>query len=170
MSNITRTFIKTVCCVKLWDDVKDDVVEVVAEIEGKHDCESFKKEYSKIETRPILKVSDCVVHQDLLGMTETEFLKYGTVFDSRSKENRGMISKTVKSIRYYVKVWDSNTQSIVDTVVSAHNEKTVQKNLPCHYKFLKITRSEDVQALICMTAETFRKYGHPMTDHFHFAK
>lgn len=170
MSNITRTFIKTGACVKVWDETKDDVITIAPEIEGKHDAESFKKEYSKIETRPVLKVSDCVVYEDLLGMTETEFLKYGTVFKGRSKDNRGMISKTVKSTLYHVKVWDSNTESITETTVSADNEKGLQKSLPDHYKLLKITRSESVQALVCMTPETFRRYAHIMTDHFHYAE
>lgn len=168
MSIITRTFTTSKASVKVWDETKDDVVTIAPTISGKHDAESFKKEYSKIETRPVLKVSDVVVNEDLKGMTETEFLKLGKVFQERSKENRGMISKTIKTNRYNVKVWDANKEEIVDTVVSADNEKGITKNLPDNYKLLKIVSSTEISDLVCMDVETFWKYGRLMKDHFHF--
>lgn len=170
MKNITRSNTTTTACVKLYNEELDSIQTVNAVIDGSHDADSFKKEYSKIQSLTILKVFDVQTVEELRGMPENEFIAHGTVYAERSKENRGMISKTIATNRYTVKVFDHNNDSILETIVSADSEKGIAKNLPTNYQLLKVLKREKVESLICMTVSDFMKYSKPMVDHFHYKK
>lgn len=170
MKNITRSNVTTSANVKVYNEETDSIMTISAVIDGQHDADSFKKEYSKIQSLPILKVFDVHTIEELRGMPENEFIAHGTVYAERSKENRGMISKTISTNRYTVKVFDHNNDEMLETIVSADSEKGIAKNLPSNYQLLKILKVEKVDSLVCMTVSDFMKYSKPMVDHFHYKK
>ena len=170
MKNITRSNTTTTANVKVYNEETDNIMTISAVIDGQHDADSFKKEYAKVQSLPILKVFDIKTVEELRGMPENEFIAHGTVFAERSKENRGMISKTISTNRYTVKVFDHNNDEMLETIVSADSEKAIAKNLPSNYQLLKILKVEKVDSLVCMTVSDFMKYSKPMVDHFHYKK
>lgn len=170
MKNITRSNVTTSANVKLYNEELDTIQTVSAVIDGEHNADSFKKEYAKIQSLPILKVFDVQTVEELRGMPENEFISHGTVYAERSKENRGMVSKTICTNRYTVKVFNHNNDEMLETIVSADSEKAIVKNLPSNYQLLKILKVEKVESLVCMTVSDFMKYSKPMVDHFHYKK
>ena len=170
MKSITRSNVTTSANVKLYNEELDTIQTIIAVIDGAHDVDSFKKEYSKVQSLPILRVSDIQTIKELRGMPENEFITHGTVYAERSKENRGMISKTISTNRYTVKVFDHNNDNMLETVVTADSEKAITKNLPTNYQLLKVLKSEKVDSLVCMSVSDFMKYSKPMVDHFHYKK
>ena len=170
MKNITRSNTTTTANVKVYNEETDNIMTISAVIDGAHDSDSFKKEYAKVQSLPILKVFNVQTVEELRGMPENEFIAHGTVYAERSKVNRGMISKTISTNRYTVKVFDHNNDEMLETAVSADTEKAIAKNLPSNYQLLKVLKCEKVDSLVCMTVSDFMKYSKPMVDHFHYKK
>lgn len=170
MKNVTRSNVTTSANVKVYNEETDSIMTISAVIDGQYDTDSFKKEYAKVQSLPILKVFDVKTVEELRGMPENEFIAHGTVFSERSKENRGMISKTISTNRYTVKVFDHDNDEMLETIVSADSEKAIAKNLPANYQLLKVLKCEKVESLICMSVSDFMKYSKPMIDHFHYKK
>lgn len=170
MKNITRSFTTTTASVKCYNEESDSIVTVSASLDGKFDADSFKKDYSKLQSMIVLKVSDCVTDDVLYGMPEDVFISNGTAYAERTKENRGMISKTVSTNCYTVKVWDNCNDCVAEKTLTAETLKSAEKQLPTNYKLLKVISETKVESLICMDTETFKKYARPMIDHFHYKK
>ena len=168
MKNITRSFTTTYAKVKVYNEASDSIDTITATLDGKYDCDSFKKAYAKIETRVVLKVYDATTVDELFGMDENVFLANGHAFSERSKENRGMITKTVSKTVYTVKVYDFDTDTITEKIFVGDSVKDVEKQLPTNYKLLKVVGESKVDSLIGMTVEEFRSYARPMIDHFHY--
>lgn len=168
MKNITRSFTTTTASVKCYNEESDSVVTVSASLAGKFDADSFKKEYSKFQTMVVLKVSNCVTTDELYGMPEDVFIANGTAYTERTKENRGMISKTVSTNCYTLKVWDNDNDCVVEKTVTAETLKAAEKQLATNYKLLKVIGESQVESLICMDSETFKAHARPMVDHFHY--
>ena len=168
MKNITRSFTTTTATVKCYNEETDSIVTVSASLVGKFDADSFKKEYSKVQSMIVLKVTDCVSLDELYGMTEEAFIAYGMAYNERSKNTRGMISKTVSTNSYIVKLWNNDNDEIVERVFTAPSIKALEKNLPTNYKLLKVVSESKVESLICMDVNTFKELAHPMIDHFHY--
>lgn len=168
MKNITRSFTTTIASVKLYNDASDAIETVKASLDGKLDADTFKKVYASRETRVVLKVSDIQTVEELRGIPEDVFIANGTAYSERTKENRGMISKTVSTNCYMLKVWNENTDSMEEKLVTAATLKAAEKQLATNYKLLKVMSETKVESLICMSVEDFKSYSRPMVDHFHY--
>ena len=168
MKNITRSFTTTTASVKLYNEASDAIETVKASLDGKFDADTFKKVYASCETRVVLKVSDLETIEELRGIPEDVFIANGTAFSERDKTNRGMISKTVSTNCYQLKVWNENTDSMEEKTVTAATLKSAEKQLPSNYKLLKVIGETKVESLICMSVEDFKRYSRPMVDHFHY--
>ena len=168
MKNITRSFTTTAAKVKLYNEASDSIETVKASLDGKLDADTFKKVYASRETRVVLKVSDLETIEELRGIPEDVFIANGTAFSERDKTNRGMISKTVSTNCYQLKVWNENTDSMEEKTVTAGTLKSAEKQLPSNYKLLKVIGETKVESLICMSVEDFKRYSRPMVDHFHY--
>lgn len=168
MKSITRSFTTTTASVKLYNEATDSIETVKASLDGKLDADSFKKAYSARETRVVLKVSGIETVEELRGIPEDVFIANGTAYADRTKENRGMVSKTVSTNCYVLKVWNENTDSMEEKTVTAGTLKAAEKQLPNNYKLLKVMSESKVESLICMSVEDFKSYSHPMVDHFHY--
>ena len=168
MKNITRSFTTTTASVKLYNEASDSIETVKASLDGKLDADSFKKAYAGRESCVVLKVSDIETAEELRGIPEDVFIANGTAFSERDKNNRGMISKTVSTNCYRLKVWNENTDSMEEKAVTAATLKAAEKQLPTNYKLLKVMSETKVESLICMSVEDFKRYSRPMVDHFHY--
>lgn len=168
MKNITRSFATTTASVKLYNEASDSIETVKASLDGKLDADAFKKAYAARESRIVLKVSDLETIEELRGIPEDVFIANGTAFLERDKSNRGMISKTVSTNCYTLKVWNENTDSMEEKTVTACTLKAAEKQLPTGCKLLKVMGETKVESLICMTVEDFKQYSRPMVDHFHY--
>lgn len=168
MKNITRSFTTTNASVKLYNEASDTIETVKASLDGKLDADTFKKAYAVRESRVVLKVFDIETIEELRGIPEDMFIANGTAFSERDKTNRGMISKTVSTNCYTLKVWNENTDAMEEKTVTAETLKAAEKQLPSGYKLLKVMAESKVESLICMTVDDFKRYSRPMVDHFHY--
>lgn len=168
MKNVTRSFTTTIASVKLYNEASDSIETVKASLDGKLDADTFKKVYATRETRVVLKVSEIETVDELRGIPEDVFIANGTAYADRTKENRGMVSKTVSTNCYALKVWNENTDSMEEKTVTAGTVKAAEKQLPANYKLLKVMSETKVESLICMSIDDFKRYSRPMVDHFHY--
>lgn len=169
MKNITRTFTTTKATVKLYDEINDNVSTIEADADGKLTEAQFKAYLAKTMCNYIvLKISDLETFEELRGIPEDVFIANGTAYSERDKNTRGMISKTVSTNCYVLKVWNENSDSMEEKTVTAGTVKAAKKQLASNYKLLKVMGESKVESLICMSIDDFKHYSRPMIDHFHY--
>lgn len=169
MKNITRSFVTTSGKALVYNPEKKNLDTVDYEIDGKFDSDTIVKALEK-KCIKALDVITCEASERLYGMPESEFIKLGRAYSERSKENRGMVSKSISVNVYTLKVYASDTKTIEDKTMTANSVKEVEKNLPSNFKLLEVVDTQTVESLVCMTVEEFKQFAKPMTDHFHFMK
>ena len=148
---------RTVSEVKLAIDTKVDTTEKAMNYFIKHD-------------RTVVDVLSIDVEEKLIGMTETDFLANGTIFEERSKENRGMISKVIKCKSAQCMVVDKN-RKVISIEYPTVDEKKVRKM--CNdsgYKFVMIEKENVSEKLVCMDVDKFVSLAKPMRDRFSLEK
>ena len=148
---------RTVSEVKLAIDTKVDTTEKAMNYFIKHD-------------RTVVDVLSIDVEEKLIGMTETDFLANGTIFEERSKENRGMISKVIKCKSAQCMVVDKN-RKVISIEYPTVDEKKIRKM--CNdsgYKFVMIEKENVSEKLVCMDVDKFVSLAKPMRDRFSLEK
>lgn len=169
MKNITRSFITTAGSVIVYNPEKKNLDTVDYEIDGKFDNDTIVKALEKKGIKA-LDVLSCETSEKLFGMPESDFIALGRAYSERSKENRGMISKSISVNVYALKVYACDTKTIQDKTMTGNSVKEVEKNLPSNFKLLEVVDTQIIESLICMTVEQFKEFAKPMIDHFHYSK
>lgn len=169
MKNITRSFITTFGKVLVYNPEKKNLDTTEYEIDGKFDNDTIVKALEKKGIKA-LDVLSCESSEKLYGMSESEFITLGRAYSERSKETRGMISKSISVNVYTLKVYARDSKTIEDKTMTGNSIKEVEKNLPSNFKLLEVVSTATVETLICMNVEDFKKNARPMVDHFHYMK
>jgi len=133
------------------------------------DTDSLMKYLAK-HNRNILDVDNIKIIDSLYGMTVTDFVRYGQKFDARSKETRELITKQIENKIYTVRVYDKVRKNVIDTDVTAKDEKQIVKNLPSNYTLLEVVSCEITSSIYGMEEKTFIEHARPMIDHYHFVE
>lgn len=167
MKNITRTFVETTGTALVYNQTVKGLEEIEFTIDGKFDVNGALKELSKRGIKA-LDIDGLIVNEKLYGMTQASFIEYAHTFDSRGKDNRGMVSKTISVNVYTCKCYDTDQKVIVDKTLTGNSVKEIEKNLPTNFKLLEVVDTEKVESLMCMSVKDFKRYARPMIDHFHF--
>lgn len=167
--NITRSFVTTSGKALVYNPEKKNLDTIDYEIDGKFDNDTIVKALEKKGIKA-LDVLSCDSSENLYGMPESEFITLGRAYSERSKENRGMISKSISVNVYTLKVYACDSKTIEDKTMTGNSIKEVEKNLPSNFKLLEVVDTQTVESLICMTVDMFKEFAKPMTDHFHYKK
>ena len=169
MKNITRSFVSTSGTVIVYDTEKKALAEKNFTIDGKLDDAACIKTLENNGFKA-LEILNRETTETLYGMPESSFITLGNSYSERSKENRGMVSKSINTNVYGVKVYAMDTKTIEDKCITASSVKQLEKDLPTNFKLLEVVSMTSVETLICMTVEDFKKNARPMIDHFHYKK
>ena len=169
-SIISRT-VKTCTVNALKVDTQSRTVsEVKLAIDSKYDTVEKAIGYFLKADRTICDVLSVNINEELIGMTESDFIKYGKVFEERSKENRGMVSKVVK-FRSSVCMIVNKERKVESISVASVDEKAIRKYCDTiGVKFVMVEKTEETEKLVCMTQEDFVKHSRPMKDRFTLTK
>lgn len=169
MKNITRTFTSTFGKVLVYNPDKKKLESIDYEVDGKFDNDTIVKALGKKGIKA-LDVISCETCEKLFGMPESDFITLGHAYSERSKENRGMISKSISVNVYTIKVYASDTKTIEDKTITGNSAKEIEKNLPTNFKLLEVVDTHTVESLICMSVKEFKELAKPMIDYFHYMK
>lgn len=169
-SIVSRTFkCAKVNCLKV--DVESRRVNEITEvIDSKYDTIEKAESYFRKYDSKVVAVLGVEIVESLLGMTEKDFIKHGTMFNERSKENRNMISKEVTFKHCKVLAVDKERKIVETMLVGIDNEK--QARNACKDNGLLFVEIEEIIAdkqLICMDKATFISNASPMKDRFTLA-
>lgn len=167
---ISRTVKNSTATVLKVDTEKRTVSELTIVINSNIDTVEKAMSYFLKHDRTIVDVISVDTVETLVGMTESDFLKYGTVFEERSKENRGMVSKVVKC-RSSVCMIVNKERKVESISVASVDEKAIRKYCDTiGVKFVMVEKTEETEKLVCMTQEDFVKHSRPMKDRFTLTK
>lgn len=132
--------------------------------------EEAEKYYRKNYNGYLITVEQIISSEQLRGMSETDFIKYGKQFHERSKENRGMISKYIETEYTTCLVMTKDRKIIESTYIGISTEKQCRKFADANgEKFIEILKTEKSKTLVCMTEEDFIEHSVRMIDNQHFA-
>ena len=167
---ISRTIKNSTATVLKVDTEKRTVSELTVVVNSDIDTVDKAMSYFLKKDRTIVDVLSVDTVETLVGMTVADFVKYGTVFEERSKENRGMISKVVKCRSAVCMVVDKD-RKVKSITVASDNEKAIRNYCDSNdLKFVMIEKTEETEKLVCMSQSDFIKYARPMKDRFTLAK
>lgn len=147
-------------------EVVEKIFNVPAKVKTNKDAEKFLRKNNKEEK--IIEVLSIETKEELFGMTETEFMKNGTLFEERSKENRNMVTKNIVTKIAKVLVMTPDRKINETLLVGVENEKQARKALSSSEKFIDILSVNEDSKLYGMTREKFAEIARPMIDEFHF--
>lgn len=112
--------------------------------------------------------------EELYGMTESDFIKFGQPVTERGKATRNAITKTVNSYMGDYVYMDMNDRAVKSRPVSvplAYAEKLDKfgkKVEQSGEKYITIENLRKVSALYAISESDFRAHGRIMIDHNHF--
>lgn len=174
-NTISRTFTSTVATCLVFDTNDNKVLETVvtlSNVDNKADeVEKFLRKNPDRIVGKLIMVKDVSVKSELIGMDETDFIKYATPVQERTKETRGMISKTVNTLCGTLKYMDTTDNTIKEKIVTVPEK---YKNNPDKYAYnlatatekpFMITDLKNVSSLFVMNELEFRTLGKPMVNH-----
>lgn len=167
---ISRTIKSSVANVLKINIEDRTVFESKLAIDSKIDTTEKAMNYFIKHDRTVVDVLSIDVEEKLIGMTESDFLANGTIFEERSKENRGMISKVIKCKSAQCMVVDKD-RKVISVEYPTVDEKKIRKI--CNesgYKFVMIEKENVSEKLVCMSVEKFVSLAKPMKDRFTLAK
>lgn len=169
-SIISRTIKTSVANVLRVNMENRTVSEERITIDSKIDSKEKAMNYFLKHDRTVVDVISIDVEEKLVGMTESDFLAYGTVFEERSKENRGMISKVIKCKSAVCMVVDKD-RKVVSLEFATTDEKKIRK--ACEEvgnRFVMIEKEIVSEKLVCMSVDRFISLAKPMRDRFSLSK
>lgn len=170
-SIISRTFKQSIVDVLKVDVDSRTVKEVKIAIDSKYDTTESAEKYLRKTDTTIVSVLSVEVKEELRGMLETDFVKYGKSYEIRSKDNRGMVSKEVTIKTASVMVVNDKREVVDISVPFAGTEKGLRKACAdIGVTFVKLNRIEESKQLVCMSQSDFYKLSKPMVDRFTLAK
>ena len=121
-------------------------------------------------TENIIDVENVDTVSALLGMYERDFILNAQVFTERSKENRGMVTKTISVPVAYVLVMTNDKKVKTVQLIGVKTEKEARKALDGKTeKFIMIDSVKEDEKLYCMDYDKFVSMAKLMIDNFHFA-
>lgn len=166
---ITRTITTNSAKALVMDD-KRNVIEksytVPANINSTDKAENYIRKHSDDK---LIMVESLSTAGKLYGMEEEKFISWANIYEERSKENRGMISKVVKTKYANCLVMEKETRKVLQTLYIADNESKARKVAKTHdVAFIEVLGYEESENLYCMSIEDFIKNARPMVDHFTF--
>ena len=167
---VSRTIKNSTATVLKVDTEKRTVSELTVVVNSDIDTVDKAMNYFLKKDRTIVDVLSVDTVETLVGMTESDFVKYGTVYEERSKENRGMVSKVVKCRSSVCMVVDKD-RKVQSIKVASDNEKAIRNYCNTNgFMFVKIEKTEENEKLVCMSQADFVKYARPMKDRFSLVK
>lgn len=126
----------------------------------------------------LVMVEKLVKDEKLLGMTETDFLKYAHPVIERGKETRNAITKTVNTYAGDYVYMDSKREvktrsnvSVPSAIVDSMPDKLFKygKSIECDNEiFITFENLHKVSALYAISEKDFREHAREMSDHNHF--
>lgn len=168
---VSRTFKQSIVNVLKVDVDSRTVKEVKLAIDSKYDTTESAEKFLRKNDTTVVSVLSVEVKEELRGMLESDFIKYGKSYDVRSKDNRGMISKEVTIKAANVMVVNANREVVDMTVPFNGTEKAIRKACDeLGVTYVKLNKLEETKQLVCMKQEDFYKLSKPMVDRFTLAK
>ena len=169
-SIISRTFKTTEVDVLKVNVENRTVEEIKLAIDSKFDTVEKAESFFRKNDSTVVAVLAVNPVEVLLGMTERDFIRLGTMFSERSKENRNMISKEVTFKHCKVLAVDKDRKIVETTFVGIDSEK--QARNACKDNGLMFVQIEEIildKQLVCMDRDTFIINARPMKDRFTLA-
>lgn len=110
----------------------------------------------------------------LYGMEESDFIKFAAPVETRSKETRNMVTKTVNALVGTYVYMDMSTREIKERSVSVPTyfadklDKYAKKIELDGEKAITIENVKNVSALYAISESVFRREAREMNDHQHY--
>lgn len=167
---ISRTIKTSVANVLKVNTENRTVSEEKVVLDNKVDTKEKAMNYFLKHDRTVVDVISIETKENLVGMTESDFLAFGTVYDERSKENRGMISKVIKCKSAVCMVVDKD-RKVVSLEFGTTDEKKIRKCCEeVGNRFVMVEKEIVTEKLVCMSVDRFVSLAKPMKDRFTLAK
>ena len=167
---ISRTIKTSVANVLRVNTENRTVTEEKVAIDSKIDTTEKAMNYFLKHDRTVVEVLSIETEEKLIGMTESDFLANGTIFEERNKENRGMVSKVIKC-KSAVCMVVTKDRKVVTSEFATTDEKKIRKACEeCGYKFVMIEHENVSEKLVCMSVDKFVSLAKPMRDRFSLEK
>lgn len=171
-NTITRTFNKTLakCLVYVDNSISERAVFIPYGFNTTELAERYIRKNVQLDEKLVDVISVETV-STLYGMDESDFITLATVVDERSKETRGMISKTVQGYIGTLLYMNEQRKVCEKLVTFTKGEKlatVARENTPDGCKPIDIENIKETSALFVMSEEKFIANAREMTDHQHY--
>ena len=172
-NTITRTFNKIAAACLVFNNGK--IVEQEIIVPAVNNTTALAEKYirknpDKVNGKLVDVVSVKVI-STLYGMDESDFINLAKKVDERSKETRGMISKTVNGYIGTLLYMDEKRKVCDKLVTFSKGEKlknVAADNTPKGCKPIDIENVEETSALFVMSEADFIANSREMVDHQHY--
>lgn len=171
-NTITRSFNKVAASALVYRDGK--ITEAVFSLPYLFNTVELAEKYIRKNVNVDGKLVDVVFVEKvsaLYGMDESDFIAHATRVDERSKETRGMISKTIVAFEGTLLYMDEQRkvkEMLVLVPKGAKLDKLARSLAPNGCKGITIENVHEVSALYVMSEEDFINHAREMVDHQHY--
>ena len=172
-NTVTRTFIKNTAAVVLYVDgkIKNDHIDVPATYNTPSLAEKYIRNKVKNLDGILVKVESVEKVEQLYGMPERLFIKLARPVPERSKETRGMTSKTIigKAGTLLYMTPDRKVEEKIVTFFADEKLSDVGKREAPEGCFpIDIVNITDTEAIYVISDDDFIKNARLMSDHQHY--
>ena len=172
-NTITRSFNKIAAACTLYRDkaIIDDTVLIPYLFNTVELAEKYIRKNNLITDGKLVEVVSVAKVSALYGMEESDFIAKAVKVDERSKETRGMISKTIvanEGTLLYMDTQRKVNEMPVIVPKGAKLDKLARSLAPNGCKGITIENIHEVSALYVMSEEDFIANARPMVDHQHY--
>lgn len=171
-NTITRTFNKNQASVLVYVDgkVTESVCLIPAGFNTVESAEKFIRKNVQLEGK-LVTVAKVDKVSTLYGMEEDDFIKYAKQVDERSKETRGLITKTVNGLMGELVYMDKDHAiKTIPVMVKKSDklDKVAREKAPNGCFGITLENIKEVSTLYAMSESDFIKYAREMVDYQHY--
>lgn len=177
-NTITRSFATIFASCKIYESGKllDAIVALPDFCTITTTAEKYIRKNPSIISGKLIEVTELNKQTELYGMEESEFIAHAKPYETRSKDTRNLITKTVKGFIGEYLYMDTITRQLATRTVSVPAD--MSSKLDKYAKFIEkdneksitIENLKPVECLYGMTESEFKKYGKKMVDHQHYVE
>lgn len=177
-NTITRTFTTNFATCTVYENGK--LMESVVALPDTCTLPGFAEKYIRknpsIISGKLVEVTSVKKVSTLYGMDETDFIKFATPVEARSKDTRDKITKTVNAYKGTFLYMNAVSRAVESREISIPADmknkldkymKTIERE---NEKAIMIEDVTPVAALYAMSEHDFKAHAKRMTDHQHYAE
>ena len=177
-NTITRSFVTIFASCKVYESGKllDAIIALPDSCNTATAAEKYIRRNPSVISGKLVEVFDISKETVLMGMDEADFITHAMPYDTRGKDTRNLITKTVKGFMGDYLFMDSVTHQLMSRSVSVPSDmagkldkfaKSIEKD---GEKAITIENLKPIESLYGMSEADFKKYARKMVDHQHYVE